>query len=60
MAYKIDSNKCMGCKTCIGICPVSAISPIDNKVQIDSAKCINCGSCTTVCPVNAISVDTPK
>ena len=34
MAYKIDSNKCMGCKTCIGICPVSAISPINNKYKL--------------------------
>jgi TPP-dependent indolepyruvate ferredoxin oxidoreductase alpha subunit len=57
MAYKIDSNKCMGCKSCMGACPVMAISPNDRKCSIDPAKCMSCGACAGICPVQAIAVD---
>lgn len=60
MAYKIDPNKCVGCKTCVGVCPVTAISPMDGKCHIDPTKCISCGACASVCPVNAIAVDVPQ
>ena len=53
MAYKI-SDACVACGTCIGECPVEAISAGDIYV-IDADKCIDCGTCAGVCPSEAIA-----
>ena len=53
MAYKINPDLCVACGTCIGECPVEAISAGDVYV-IDADKCIECGSCAGVCPNEAI------
>lgn len=56
MAYKIDKTKCVGCHTCMGVCPMGAISvDADGKCVIDTAKCVGCGACASVCPVTAIA-----
>ena len=53
----IDKNKCIGCGTCVAICPVEAISfTNDGKAQIDTTKCIKCGACQASCPVEAIEI----
>lgn len=54
MAYKI-SDDCVSCGTCVGECPVSAISEGDGKFEINADTCLDCGSCAGVCPVSAIS-----
>ncbi|MDR0985136.1 MAG: 4Fe-4S binding protein [Endomicrobium sp.] len=55
MAYKIDSNVCVCCGTCISSCPVSAIKQEGNSYIIDENLCSNCGICSASCPINAIS-----
>ena len=52
---KVDKNTCIGCGTCVAVCPVNAISFEGGKAKIDQDKCIKCGTCVSVCPVNAIS-----
>ena len=52
MAYKI-ADSCVACGTCIGECPVEAISAGDIYV-IDPNTCIDCGTCAGVCPSEAI------
>lgn len=54
----VDKKKCIGCGTCVAICPVGAISfGSDGKAVIDTKKCIHCGSCEASCPVAAIKLD---
>ncbi|MCQ2481553.1 MAG: indolepyruvate ferredoxin oxidoreductase subunit alpha [Clostridia bacterium] len=50
---KVDSDKCIGCKSCMRIgCP--AISMKDGKAVIDSTLCTGCGVCAQLCPKDAI------
>lgn len=54
----VNKQKCVGCGTCVNMCPVEAISfDEDGKAQIDKNICIKCGTCEAVCPVNAIKIE---
>ena len=54
----VNKEKCIGCGTCVSICPVGAISfDKDGKAVIDKTKCIHCGACEASCPVGAIKFD---
>lgn len=51
---------CIGCETCIRVCPSNAITiekNSENKVvsfKVNMKKCIFCGNCQYHCPVKAI------
>lgn len=49
----IDTNKCVACGGCIDLCPVVAISMINDTVTIDNEKCTACTICVKVCPMRA-------
>jgi electron transfer flavoprotein alpha subunit len=49
----IDSDVCTGCGGCIDICPVIAISMINDVVTVDPETCTECGTCIKLCPMNA-------
>lgn len=51
---QINEEKCVGCGTCIGCCPMQAIIYENGKAKIDKNKCANCGTCMSVCPMQAI------
>lgn len=54
----VDKKKCIGCGTCVQLCPVEAISfDEDGKAVIDPKKCIKCGTCEASCPVSAIKIE---
>ncbi len=52
MAYHI-TDICVSCGTCLGPCPVNAISLSDTQYEIDPDLCIECGECERNCPVGA-------
>ena len=52
-----NNTMCTGCTACQKMCPVSAITMIENKngfsyPNTDYTKCTNCGLCREKCPVN--------
>jgi heterodisulfide reductase subunit A len=51
----IDESLCSGCKTCIGLCPYTAIQRDTEKgiAVIDTALCKGCGTCVAACPSGA-------
>ena len=36
---KVNQEECVGCETCVPVCPVEAISMKDDKAQIDPETC---------------------
>lgn len=52
--YKVVQSKCVGCKDCERVCPVSAISFERGKAQIDAGTCNGCNLCYAVCSYGAV------
>jgi heterodisulfide reductase subunit A len=52
----IDGEECSGCKSCIPLCPYSAISFDEATVKavINEALCKGCGTCVAACPSGSI------
>ena len=55
---KIDKNKCVGCLTCVLVCPYGALAPSENGVMQKCELCLEntCGepACVKGCPNRAI------
>jgi NAD-dependent dihydropyrimidine dehydrogenase PreA subunit len=54
MSVLVDIEKCKGCGVCVSLCPVQAVSIMQNKAFIDQNKCNECLLCMDECPENAI------
>ena len=54
-AYIVEAD-CSGCKSCIPLCPYTAISfdEAKQKAQINEALCKGCGTCVAACPSGSI------
>ncbi|MGM0451738.1 MAG: glycyl-radical enzyme activating protein [Thermodesulfobacteriota bacterium] len=48
-----EANKCVGCDTCMGICPENALSR-DNLFFVDRTACSLCFQCVKNCPSGAL------
>lgn len=60
MKYKINKQKCIGCGTCVAVCPKGfRLGPDGKSEVIDSAEAHECGG-TQVCPFGAIEEDSSK
>jgi len=57
MSAKVDNEKCTGCAACKDICPVEAITIVDDKAVVDEDTCIDCGQCVDECPTSAITLE---
>jgi heterodisulfide reductase subunit A len=53
----VDEKLCSACKTCIALCPYTAISFVeaDNVARVNEALCKGCGTCVAACPAGAIT-----
>lgn len=53
---RILSDKCIGCRMCIGGCPFNAIKVTDKKAAI-LENCTLCGACVSSCKFKAIDFE---
>lgn len=60
MSVLIDIEKCKGCGVCVSLCPVQAVSIIQNRAFIDQNRCNECLLCMDECPENAIHQKSEK
>jgi len=54
---QVKRDSCIGCGSCVEVCPEGAISVDDGKASIAEGKCIGCGECMTVCQEKAVDID---
>ena len=54
---KVDEEKCIGCLTCVRVCP-SGVPKINEQgvSEINPFECKGCGICASACPAGAIDV----
>lgn len=52
-AYRIAAERCIGCTSCLSVCPTGCISNTTPRA-IDASHCLRCGNCLNACPVYAV------
>ncbi len=54
---RLDQKRCMGCGTCLLVCPHAVLSLTDGKIEVvNRDACMECGACSRNCPVEALNV----
>lgn len=53
---RIDSEKCIGCGTCLSHCRFEAIEAV-TLFRVKPFACEGCGVCAAVCPAGAVSME---
>lgn len=48
------TDACIGCQSCVGVCPQQCINTDSVPLVIDQAHCLHCGNCMETCPVGAV------
>ena len=48
------TDRCIGCGTCLGVCPQNCIDDGSVPFVIKQEHCLHCGNCFRDCPVGAI------
>ena len=60
MGYKpiINEDKCVGCGSCVDICPAQVLELQDGKaVAVREEDCLGCESCMGTCDNEAVVVE---
>ena len=52
---KIDPGKCVGCGSCVSLCPMDNISVVEGKI-VPGDRCTMCYRCINKCPQQAITL----
>lgn len=53
-------EKCIGCRTCVNVCPNRCYSVSGDALHIDRERCENCRVCVENCPAMALQSDFRK
>ncbi len=48
------TDACIGCGSCVSVCPQGCIITDTVPYQIEQGHCLHCGNCMTACPVGAV------
>ena len=48
------TDKCIGCKKCIVVCPQRCIDFTSGYARIIQNSCLHCGNCFNICPEKAV------
>lgn len=48
------TDACIGCGSCLPVCPQSCIDSNKVPFAIEQAHCLHCGNCMTACPSGAV------
>jgi NAD-dependent dihydropyrimidine dehydrogenase PreA subunit len=54
---EVDEELCVGCGTCLEMCPMETIYAKDNIAIVDTDRCIGCGVCAHHCSEEAIHLN---
>ena len=54
---KVDQDLCIGCGTCVEICPMKAIDLQEALAVVIDEKCLGCGLCAHHCPEEAMKLE---
>lgn len=50
----IITDACIGCGSCLPVCPQNCISTGNIPYYIEQEHCLHCGNCMKVCPAGAV------
>jgi len=53
---EVNPDECVGCGTCIDLCPMNALSLEEDISTVNLKRCIGCGNCVAKCPSDAITL----
>ena len=48
------TDSCIGCGSCVSVCPQNCIRKDQVPFQIEQDHCLHCGNCMNACPVGAV------